>query len=92
MGNQPEGLGSEAPILICKIVRVSHWRQTPDQDLVTWICQLGFPCGTTIIARRCIDHRYLLNNLGSGGGKVHGGSLFGTLTDQVGQCGDGTSA
>jgi predicted nuclease of predicted toxin-antitoxin system len=36
--------------------------------------------------------QYLLNNLGSGGGKVRGGSLLGTLTDQVGQGGDGASA
>jgi hypothetical protein len=32
---------------------------------------------------------YLLNNLESGGGKVRDGSLLGTLTDQIGQCGDG---
>ena len=37
-------------------------------------------------------HVYLLNNLGSGGGKVRGSSLLGTLADKVGQCGDGTSA
>jgi hypothetical protein len=35
---------------------------------------------------------YLFNNLGSGGGKMRGGSLRGTLTDQVGQCGTCTSA